>query len=219
MKGARKSLLMVLAFLVGALIALATRRGAGPDTRSSLQGGLARAKGEISRTTGSVREHFGAGRNNGDKCRIAWDEMLKASVPEREKRELAARILGRWAEVDPRGALFAALDANHKGWDQASLFPNLLDAFDQSFADNPLPYLDLISRGELGLDTRSVAEHWTKRVAHKDPQLVIMSFDRLPSYARDLAIMHALRQAPLHPDQQEAITSEVKRRLAEQGVY
>ncbi|MGC4017132.1 MAG: hypothetical protein QM755_21865 [Luteolibacter sp.] len=140
--------------------------------------------------------------------------MLKERLPEKEKRQLAANILKRWAEVDPRGALTAALDARQKGWDQETNAIGILYAFDSSIADEPLVFLDLIGNREFGLDSGAVAQRWVETMSRRDPLLVLMSLDRLPGPNRADAIWLASREMPRHPDQREAILRELEKQRA-----
>lgn len=202
---------MFFAFALGAVVALATRRAAGPNLSKSLVAGAQRTGRSVSRSVEAMKDRLSGGKSPREKYSSAWNELTTRGLPDKEARAAAMKLLEKWAEVDPVGALDAALQANRKGWNKVKLSVDLLSALDRSFQEQPDVYLKQLDDGKLGLEGQQVAERWVRSVAKNDPLFAATQLDRIPPARRNEAISAIKRSLRSHPEQRESVEATLER--------
>lgn len=130
-----------------------------------------------------------------------WQELLARPMAESERRAQAIKLLEKWAEVDLKAALAAAIDANKQGWDKVPLTLDLMGAFDREISRNPQTFAELIRRGDFGMDSTAIRSRWLGVAARRDPISVIANLDLVPLSRRDAAMTEVIRGLRRNPEQ------------------
>lgn len=110
------------------------------------------------------------GRSSDD-FRSAWRAIAAKRLPSDQRFQLQVEVLTRWAEVDLKGALQAALS---EPWDDSNGSNLLVSAFSQVFIDRSDEVWRMIQSKDFGsLGSARVRTVWAAVIAEKDPGLFL----------------------------------------------
>jgi len=213
----RRATAHLLALLAGAGLAAwwGSSRAGGPaaGTAAAANGGARPGSGKDADYSNSIpaASKRTATRSSTDRSaayREAWAALLLKNLPTEEMKELQNRLLREWVEIDPEGAVAAALGVMGASGSHGTN-SGILDAFYRKMADQPGLFWPMIRDNKFGMATAHLRNQWIEVVGQRDPALLASYFDELPPQARTKAVTACLQGLHKSPEKMKAFLDKM----------
>jgi len=120
--------------------------------------------------------------------REAWDSISKQTLTVQQRMRLQRELLKEWSMIDMEAAMTAALESNWDGGSRQGGVSELIPAFREAFAKNPIEAWKIIQSGRLGLGGPMFRWEWVSAVSKENPMLVLSHFGEFPMSLKTAAL-------------------------------